>query len=113
LVFCDIRCFDAHVPVLNHRDAGAFEKKAPTQAEASKIAQGDLNSRANNHSASPEDEILVVVSKVKAYIRAKSEMNTSDSVMDVLSDFVRAKSDHAMASAGNSGRKTVLERDLG
>ena len=30
LVFCMTACFDAHVPVLNHRDAGAIEKRSPT-----------------------------------------------------------------------------------
>src|SRR3954469_11647461 len=33
LVFCSVSCFDAHVPVMNHRDAGAFEKMAPSESE--------------------------------------------------------------------------------
>jgi hypothetical protein len=130
LVFCDIRCFDAHVPVLNHRDAGAFERLAPTQAQAqaalssaeavttSKPASSGMGpqSKAIAPSTGPKanlnDEILVVVSKVKNYIRARSGMNTSDSVMDTLSGFVRKYSDQAIQSAERNGRKTVLDRDF-
>src|SRR6476661_3163436 len=78
LVFCDLKCFDAHVPVLNHRDAGAFEKKAPSRQQfEQEKAMGTENkeSRGASHSgvSSPErgspeggseDEILVVASKV-------------------------------------------------
>src|SRR6185369_3555939 len=37
-VFCSVDCWDAHVPVLRHRDAWADEQTAPT-AEAWKRAQ--------------------------------------------------------------------------
>ena len=59
-----------------------------------------------------DDDILVVVSKVKKYIRDRSGMNTSDSVADVLSDHVRALCDLAIRAAAADGRKTVLDRDL-
>ena len=57
-------------------------------------------------------EILVVTSKVKDYIRQRSEMNTSDRVMEVLSDIVRSKSLIAIANARREGRTTVLDRDV-
>ena len=57
-------------------------------------------------------ETLVVVSKVKDFIRAKSEMNTSQSAMDVLSDFIRAHCEDAIQRAKEEGRKTVLDRDF-
>lgn len=57
-------------------------------------------------------EILVVVSKVKDYIRARSEMNTSDALMALLSDRIRELCDEAIDSARVEGRKTVLDRDL-
>lgn len=57
-------------------------------------------------------ETLVVVSKVKDYIRARSEMNTSDALMAVLSDIIRDVCDNAIESARNDGRKTVLDRDV-
>ncbi len=57
-------------------------------------------------------EVLVVASKVKKYIRAQSGMNTSDAVMAVLSDRVRAMCDAAIEGARSDGRKTVKDRDL-
>ncbi len=105
LVFCDVRCFDAHVPVLNHRDAGAFERKAPPQA--AEPAQ-DLKAQPE----SLESDILVVVSKVKKYIKDQSGMNTSDAVMDLLSNQIRALADRGIESATQHGRKTILDRDF-
>ena len=57
-------------------------------------------------------EILIVASKLKDYIKARAEMNTSADVMEILSDFVRAKCDEAIDSARQEGRKTVLDRDF-
>ncbi len=59
----------------------------------------------------PKD-ILIVASKLKDYIRARSDMNTSASVMDILSDIVRIECDRAIESARREGRKTVLDRDF-
>lgn len=59
-----------------------------------------------------EKETLIVVSKLKNYIRAASEMNTSGSVADVLSDIVRNLCDQAIANARKDGRKTVMDRDF-
>ena len=58
-------------------------------------------------------EVLVVISKVKAYIRAQSSMNTSDAVTEALSDLVRATCDQAIERAKAEGRKTVMARDIG
>ncbi len=33
LAFCSVACWDAHVPMLRHREAWAEEQRAPTQAE--------------------------------------------------------------------------------
>lgn len=57
-------------------------------------------------------EVLVVVSKLKAYIRARSGFNTSDAVVDVLSDHLRKVCDRAIEQATTEGRKTVLDRDF-
>jgi hypothetical protein len=59
----------------------------------------------------PEREVLVIASRLKDYIRARSGMNTSDRVMDVLSDKVRALADAAIERARLAERKTVLDRD--
>ena len=63
-------------------------------------------------SAAEEDEVLVVVSKLKNYIRLQSEMNTSADVVDWLSDKIRRLSDEAILRARQDGRKTVMARDF-
>jgi hypothetical protein len=57
-------------------------------------------------------EVLVVVSKLKQYIRDQSEMNTSEDVNQKLSDFIRIQCDRAIESAKADGRKTVMARDF-
>jgi histone H3/H4 len=59
-----------------------------------------------------EQEVLVVVSKVKDYIRKQSEMNTAGSVAPKISDIIRKLCDDAIASARKDGRKTVMEKDF-
>lgn len=61
---------------------------------------------------SDEKEVLVVASKVKNYIRAKSDMNTAANVLEVLSDKIRAMCDQAVENARSDGRKTVKDRDF-
>ncbi len=58
------------------------------------------------------EEILVVASKLKAYIRARSGMNTSDGVLPALSGILRDLCDDAIQRAYDDGRKTVMDRDL-
>lgn len=57
-------------------------------------------------------EALVVASKLKAYIRDKSGMNTSAAVIAVLSEKLRRMCDGAMEKAKADGRKTVMDRDF-
>jgi hypothetical protein len=128
--FCSVSCWDAHVPVLRHRDAWAEEQRAPTaaewaerqRAEAARAAAPPADPRPRAGAASapaagragepiPRD-VLVVVSKLKLYIRATSGMNCSDGVTDVLSDRIRALCDQAIEQARALGRKTVLDRDF-
>jgi len=58
------------------------------------------------------DDILVVASKLKAYIKARAGMNTSASVLETLSDRIRSMADDAIENARAEGRKTVLDRDF-
>lgn len=58
------------------------------------------------------NEVLVVASKLKNYIREKSGMNTSASVLEVISGKVRQLCDQAIENARNDGRKTVKDRDF-
>lgn len=58
------------------------------------------------------NEVLVVTSKVKNYIRSKAEMNTSGNVPPALSDIIRRLCDQAVERARSDGRKTVMDRDF-
>lgn len=60
-----------------------------------------------------DKEVLVVASKLKNYIRAKSGMNTSGSVLEKLSEQIRGLCDQAIERARADGRKTVMDRDFG
>jgi hypothetical protein len=57
-------------------------------------------------------DILIVVSKMKKYIKDRSGMNCADAVTDVLSEHVRAICDESIRTAARDDRKTVLERDV-
>lgn len=59
-----------------------------------------------------EKEVLVIVSKLKNYIRSKSDMNTAGNVASVLSDTIRQLCDRAIERARADGRKTVKDRDF-
>ncbi len=133
-VFCSVPCFERHLPGARHRDAGAVEMKSPSKEQFLEEQRANLNTAENSttspqapqrriipsHSATTtaaanvinEDDILIVVSKMKNYIRDKSEMNTSGDVAEVLSHFVRRLCDDAIVRARNDGRKTVMGRDF-
>jgi hypothetical protein len=131
--FCSVACWEAHLPTMRHRESWAVEKRAPTQAEWER--EQELEDQADEERsvaappteaprrrvvpASPaadeddlQQDILIVASKLKKYIRARSGMNTSDGVMTVLSDIVRRLCDQAIRKAGEETRKTVLDRDF-
>jgi hypothetical protein len=125
LYFCSVSCWDAHVPMMRHRDAWAEPVKAPTreaywaeleadEKEASEMAEEADKSR--RIVGLPGDDlpkdVLIVVSKLKAYVKAKSGMSTSDGAIDVLSEHLRKLCDDAIAHAGTAGRKTVMDRDF-
>ncbi|MEP6861624.1 MAG: hypothetical protein ABJE66_13440 [Deltaproteobacteria bacterium] len=57
-------------------------------------------------------DMLVVVSKMKKYIKDRSGMNCADGVAEVLSEHLRAICDESIRMAGRNERKTVLERDV-
>lgn len=59
-----------------------------------------------------DKDVLIVVSKLKKYIKDRSGFNTSDAVVDVLSEHVRAICDDAIRAAARDERKTVLDRDV-
>jgi histone H3/H4 len=57
-------------------------------------------------------QILVVASKVKAFIKEKSGMNTSASVMEALSKVIERECEKAIENAKRDKRKTVMDRDF-
>lgn len=143
--FCSVDCWDAHVPMMNHREAWAEERTAPpppsaTPAPAPAPAPAR---RAAPESAKPpggtrrvvrrrivrpagskarqspdlnpvtDKEVLVVASRLKAYIRERSgDMSTSAEALEVLSDLIRAQCDDAIRRARMDGRRTVKGRDF-
>jgi histone H3/H4 len=57
-------------------------------------------------------DVLVVVSKLKTYIRSSAGMNTAGNVAPKLSDIIRSLCDRAVENAKQDGRKTVMDRDF-
>ncbi len=119
------------MPGARHREAWAVEETAPTQAAWAKQEAQESSvprkvitvheqptRRVVSVAATPEDDrdlpkdILVVVSKLKKYIKAKSDMKTSETVIPVLSQELRRICDRAIRIAGEHERKTVLDRDV-
>ncbi len=128
-LFCgSVPCWDAHVPEARHRDAWAEPRRAPSRTEWERIkaeeeAHDDEPENVEREaprrrivSSSADDElpkdVLIVVSKLKAYVKARSGMNTSDGVVSVLSEHVRRLCDEAIRNARQEGRKTVMDRDF-
>jgi len=164
LYFCSLGCWEAHLPMMRHRDAWAEQAMSPSEAEwarqqaeiidadeaemddepcssrrAPAFSDTDVDETTGVHriseevrvdyqeskpnrrlvnqpEASPAEElprdILVVVSKLKKYIKARSGMNTSDGVTAVLSDHIRRVCNEAIRNAAREGRKTVMDRDF-
>ena len=139
LVFCTVSCWDSHVAMLRHRDAWAVEAKAPSKdawerelaenppeaapapsqpvvAAPRKVVGAAGPSAAASAEgvqlADAEREMLIVVSKMKKYIKDRSGMNCSDAVAEVLSEHVRAICDDSIRAAARDERKTVLDRDV-
>jgi hypothetical protein len=84
-------------------------------APAPAVSPGAVTAHAGGPALSNDyahDDVLIVISKLKKYVRDRSGMNTSDAVAEVLADHVRSICDDAIRAAGRDGRKTVLERDV-
>jgi hypothetical protein len=141
LVFCTVSCWDAHLSVVNHRESWAVERHAPTRAQwerdqaaerpaagvpgagpAAAAAAGSAGAAHTPRRILPpptprtpdpmESEVLIVASRLKAYVLARSGFNTSDRVLAPLSESVRLLCDRAIEKARAEGRKTVLDRDF-
>lgn len=117
--FCSTHCFERHLPGARHRDAAAIEEfapksvaTAPSNAGVRRIIPQSAPAGKGSSSANYPKEILIVASKLKDYVRARSDMNTSANVMEALSEIVRRKCDEAIDNARAEGRKTLMDRDF-
>jgi hypothetical protein len=132
-VFCSVHCFERHLPGARHKDAGAIEKKSPAAGANPTSPAGPTPATTTSPPPGPQrvfarpqaspspaahspgkapQEVLVIASRLKEYIAARSEFNTSASVMDVLSEHLRIICDRAIDNARAEGRKTVMDRDF-
>ena len=59
-----------------------------------------------------DNEVLLVVSKLKTYIKSAGDMNTAGNVAPHLSAIIRSLCDQAVEKARSDGRKTVMDRDF-
>ena len=113
------------MPEARHRDAWAEQSTAPSRAEYEIASREQMlpPTRARVVTSTParstvnadtdsEDNMLVVVSKLKRYIKLRSDMNTSDGVVTELSNHLRTLCNEAIRNAARDGRKTVLDRDF-
>lgn len=126
LAFCSVSCWEVHLPTANHREAWALERTAPDRPEAGAPAAEKApgaSERAKrrilpkptgrpSEAAGDAADTLIVASRLKDYIRARSGFNTSDRVLAPLSDIIREVCEEAIRNAGREGRRTVLDRDI-
>lgn len=115
-VFCSVSCFERHLPGARHKDAAAINQKAPAFAQvqpnspARRIITGAT--KPTQSTAHLPKDTLIVVSKLKDYVKAKGGMNTAGNVAEVLSEIVRKACDKAIENAQREGRKTLMDRDF-
>jgi hypothetical protein len=115
-VFCSVSCFERHLPGARHKDAAAIEMKSPARTIIGGGGSAGANAGSSAQHAKPtassNNEVLVIASRLKEHISKVSGYNTSQSVMDVISDHLRTICDHAIDNARADGRKTVMDRDF-
>jgi len=123
LAFCSVECWEVHLPTANHREAWALERRSPAAGASADAGaeQGGGRRRlvrpapaaasAPRKPAVPK-EVLIIASRLKDYVRARSGFNTSDRVLEPLSEIVRRVCEEAIANATRDGRRTVLDRDI-
>lgn len=130
LQFCNVSCWEVHLPVARHREAWAEERTSPSEREAARLEAVDPDKKKSSAERKPRrimvsgppggssptkpapQEVLIVASRLKEYVKAVSGFNTSDGVLAPLSEIVRAEVAKAVDKARSEGRKTILDRDV-
>lgn len=122
LHFCTVSCWEVHLPVARHREAWADEQTAPARGDAAprdasppaprKPRRILAETRPAAGSGDVPQEVLIIASRLKDYVRAISGFNTSDRALEPLSEIVREAAGEAVRNARAEGRKTVLDRDV-
>ena len=141
LVFCHVDCWEVHPEMERHREAYAVEARAPKTLDPPESEKSERKPRAASAatnapaasrsvvirkkstessearpiaptSAIDSDEILVVASRLKAYVKETSGFNTSDRVLPVLSRALREICEEAIENARRAERQTVMDRDV-
>ena len=120
--FCNVDCWSVHDSVMGHKSAYAEEERAPSEAQAQAqnekprrrlvTTPSSANTSATTSSSDLPIDTLIVISKLKSYVKAKSGMNTSADVADELSQYVRVLVNIALDQAQSEGRKTLMARDF-
>ena len=72
----------------------------------------EAGSTGTTHSDTTAMDTLVVVSKIKKFIRETSGMNTSKDAIDALTIRVTDDLRRGIENARTAGRKTVMARDI-
>jgi hypothetical protein len=112
LVFCSVTCWEIHLPTERHREAWAIEQRAPTTPDPPIGSTAPRRAAKRPGGPGAAEEILVVASRLKSYIRKRAGYNTSDAVLPILSAAVRRLCDEAIRNARRAERETVLDRDV-
>lgn len=108
--YCSVDCCGQHQTVMNHKNSWAEENISPSSNDTGP-SRRLITSKKSINSANTED-ILIVASKLKKYIKDKHDINTAANVMPKLSTLVRHLCDEAISNARQEGRKTLMDRDF-
>ena len=118
--FCSQSCFAIHSEMMRHRDAFPDEAVAPPLTSPEELrrkvetaAPSAPSAPITKSAAASEDtDILIVMSKLKHFVRQHSGLNTSTGVAEALSNLVRQHCRLAIEKAQQAGRKTLMDRDF-
>ncbi len=120
--FCSVECWDVHRSIMSHKSAWAEDFMSPSELESKEqdnvkgsvriVRAAKSGTGVVEQNNSTNNEILIVVSKLKQFVKDYSELNTSADVSSVLSDIVREKCVDAIYKAKKDGRKTLMGKDF-